>query len=200
MWIDPSETDVATIKILQPESLPIFQKYQDLQSAIISGKARILEVDPYASLLRSEKSIPEKYRQRRDKAWNAIEPLVQDQTGQIFYSYGRGKLLNEREKQTGITKKTIYKFLRRFWQRGLTKNALLPAYDKCGAKGKEREGSERKRGRPSKLTKVNKLPTGININVAIREKFNRGIRLFYEKTEGRTLSRCLSKNTGEIFS
>lgn len=199
LWIDPSETDVATIEILQPESLPIFQKYQDIETAIISGEARILEVDPYAGLLRSEESIPEKHRQRRDRAWEAIQPLVEDQTGQIFHSHGRGKLLNEREQQTGITKKTIYKFLRRYWQRGLTRNALLPTYDRCGAKGKEREGSERKRGRPSKLAKVNKLPTGININAAIREKFNRGIRLFYEKTEGRTLQDAYQKTLEKFF-
>jgi len=199
LWIDPSGTDVAIIEILNRQALPVFHKCKDIEAAIASGQALVLEVDPYAKLLRSEDSIPDKHCQRRDAAWDVIAPLVEDKTGQIFYSQGRGTLLNEREKQIGWTKKTIYKFLRRYWQGGQTKNALLPLFDKCGAKGKDRKSSGKKRGRPSKIAQVTDLPTGINVNTEIRDKFNRGIRLFYENAEGRTLQDAYQKTLEKFF-
>jgi hypothetical protein len=200
LWIDSSGTDVATIDIISPQALPIFRKYAEIEAAIALGEIQVLEVDPYAGLLRSEDDIPDNHRQRRDAAWEVIAPLIEDTTGQIFYSHGRGALLNAHEKKTGWTKKTIYKFLRRYWQGGQTKNALLPLYDKCGGKGKERQSSTGlKRGRPSKLTKVTSLPTGINVDAAVREKFSRGIRLFYETTQQRTLQDAYQKTLEKFF-
>jgi transposase InsO family protein len=199
LWIDPSGVDVATIKILDPQALPIFQKLAELEVALSTRDADVLEVDPYASLLRSEDSISEKHRQRRDTAWEVIAPLVEDPTGQIFYSHGRGSLLNAHEKQTGWTKKTIYKFLRRYWQGGQTRNALLPLFDKCGGKGKERQSNGVKRGRPSKITKVTNLQTGINVDTTVREKFRRGIRLFYETDEERTLEDAYQRTLEKFF-
>ncbi len=199
LWIDPSGSDVAIIEILNPQALPVFHKCKDIEAAITSDQAKVLKVDPYAQLLRSEDSIQDLHRQRRDAAWKVIAPLVEDKTGQIFYSQGRGALLNEREKQIGWTKKTIYKFLRRYWQGGQTKNALLPLFDKCGAKGRERKSSGKKRGRPSKIAQFTDLPTGINVNTDILDKFNRGIQLFYENAEGRTLQDAYQKTLEKFF-
>jgi len=199
LWVDPSGTDVAVIEILNPQSLPVFHKCKDIEAAITSGQAQVLEVDPYAKLLCPGDSILDKHLQRRDAAWEVIAPLVEDRTGQIFYAQGRGTLLNEREKQIGFTKKTIYKFLRRYWQGGQTKNALLPLFDKCGAKGKDRGSSSKKRGRPSKIAQITDLPTGININAEVRNKFHRGIRLFYETAEGRNLQDAYQKTLENFF-
>ncbi len=108
LWIDSSGTDVATIDIINPNALPVFRKYVEIEAAIASGDLQVLEVDPYATLLRAENDIQEKHRQKRDTAWEVIAPLIEDPTGQIFYSHGRGALLNAHEAKTGWTKKTIY--------------------------------------------------------------------------------------------
>jgi hypothetical protein len=199
LWIDPSGTDVVTIEILNPKALPVFQKHKDIEAAIASNQARVLEVDPYASLLRPEETIPEKHRRRRDEAWEVIVQLVEDTSGQIFFAHGRGTLLNALEKRTGRTKMTIYKYLRRYWQGGQTKNALLPLFDKCGAKGKQRQSQGRKLGRPSKITKVTHLPLGVNVDADIRKKFRRGIRLFYENAQGRTLQDAYQRTLEKFF-
>lgn len=200
LWIDASGTDVVTININSLSALPVFRKYVEIETAIASGEIQVLEIDPYAALLWVEDDISEKYRQRRDAAWEVIAPLVEDASGQIFYSYGRGKLLSAHEEKTGWTKKTIYKFLRRYWQGGQTKNALLPLFNKCGGKGKERQSNPGlKRGRPSRLTKVASLPMGVNVDASIREKFSRGIRLFYETPEQRTLQDAYQKTLEKFF-
>ncbi len=126
LWIDPSYTDVATIELLNPKALPVWQKCKELEEAIVTQQAYILEIDPYAFLLKPEETIPEKHRERRDKAWEIIASLVKDKNGRIFFSHGRGTLLSTWVEKTGCTKMTLYKYLRRYWQGGQTRNALLP--------------------------------------------------------------------------
>ncbi|MCY7323292.1 MAG: hypothetical protein LH660_16185, partial [Phormidesmis sp. CAN_BIN36] len=94
LWIDPSYTDVATIELLNPKALPVWQKCKELEEAIDTPQAYVLGIDPYASLLKPEDTIPERHRERRDQAWEIIAPLVQDKGGHIFFSHGRGTLLN----------------------------------------------------------------------------------------------------------
>ena len=53
LWIDSSGTDASLIEILNPQSLPIFHKCKDLEAAITSGEAHVLEVDPYTNFLKS---------------------------------------------------------------------------------------------------------------------------------------------------
>jgi putative transposase len=185
LWIDPSRTDVATIEINAPKALPKWQKCKDLENVIGNQEARFLEVDPYAELLRPENTIPEHYRQYRDDAWDVIESIVKSEN--VFDPRVRGPLVEEAVKRSGCSKATIYSYLRRYWQGGQTKNALLPLFDKRGGKGKERKSDGQKRGRPSKLSQVTKTTLGVNVNAAIKKKFQRGIKTFYENQNGRTL-------------
>jgi hypothetical protein len=185
LWIDPSRTDVATIEINDPKALPKWQKCKDLENVIGNQEARFLEVDPYAELLRPENTIPEHYRQHRDDAWDVIESIVKSEN--VFDPRVRGRLVEEAVKRSGCSKATIYSYLRRYWQGGQTKNALLPLFDKRGGKGKERKSDGQKRGRPSKLSQVTRTTLGVNVNAAIKKKFQRGIKTFYENQNGRTL-------------
>ncbi|MBW4522821.1 MAG: transposase family protein [Scytolyngbya sp. HA4215-MV1] len=199
LWVDSSYTDVATIELLNPKALPIWQKCKELEEAISSQQAQVLEVDPYASLLKPEDTIPKKHRERRDQAWEVIAPLVEGKDGRIFFSHGRGALLNAWVEKTGCTKMTLYKYLRRYWQGGQVRNALLPLFDKCGAPGKERKSREKKRGRPNKISKITQIPVGVNVDDKIREKFNRGVRQFYENGQGRTLQDAFQKTLEKHF-
>jgi len=199
LWIDPSYTDVATIELLNPKALPVWQKCQELEEAIANQQAQVLEIDPYASLLKPEDTIPERHRERRDQAWEIIAPLVEDNDGHIFFSHGRGTLLNAWVEKTGCTKMTLYKYLRRYWQGGQTRNALLPLFDKCGAPGKERQSQGKKRGRPSKISQVTHIPVGVNIDDKMREKFRQGVRKFYENAQGRTLQAAFQKTLEKYF-
>lgn len=199
LWIDPSYTDVAKIELLNPKALPVWQKCNELEEAIATQQAHVLEIDPYASLLKPEDTIPEKHRERRDRAWEIIAPLVENKDANIFFSHGRGTLLNAWVEEIGCTKMTLYKYLRRYWQGGQTSNALLPLFDKCGAPGKERQSREKKRGRPSKISQVTQMSVGVNVDNKIREKFSQGIRKFYENIQGRTLQDAFQKTLEKYF-
>jgi hypothetical protein len=198
--IDPSGTDLVTIEINNPKALPIWQKCKEFEEAIAAGELCILQVDPYAVLLRPESEIPEAHRQRRDRAWEVIAPIVESQNGEAFIQSYRGSLVAEAARCTGSIKKTIYNYLRRYWQGGQTKNALLPLFDQCGGKGKERHSSSNiKRGRPSKLAKATETPLGVNVNEKMRKIFRRGIKLFYENPQGRTLKDAFQLTLERFF-
>ncbi|MBD2566593.1 Mu transposase C-terminal domain-containing protein [Anabaena lutea] len=199
LWIDSSGTDVVTIEISNSKALPKWQKSKELETAIASQEIRILKIDPYMGLLRPENTISDKHCQRRDRAWEVIAPLVEGDIELIFNARDRGQLIEATVERTGCIKKTIYNYLRRYWQGGQTKNALLPLFDRCGAKGKERKVSNCKRGRPSKLSKVTDIPLGINVNDDIRKYFSRGIALFYETQQGRTLKDAFQKTLEKFF-
>ncbi|WP_206758340.1 MULTISPECIES: Mu transposase C-terminal domain-containing protein [Calothrix] len=188
-----------TIEINNSKALPKWQKSKELETAIASREIRILEVDPYAGLLRPENSISQNHLNRRDRAWEVIGPLVERNTELMFNPRDRGPLVEATAERTGCIKKTIYNYLRRYWQGGQMKNALLPVFDRCGAKGKERKPSNCKRGRPSKLSKAMEMPIGVNVDDEMKKCFHRGIKAFYENRQGRTLKDAFQLTLEKFF-
>jgi putative transposase len=199
LWIDPTATNVVMIDIADNRALPVWRSYAEIESALVTTKVHILELDPYARLLCPESSLSENERRRRDESWSLIAPLVKEPGGEIFLPAERGPLVAAVAEHTGRTKRLIYGYLRRYWQSGQTKNALLPHFDRCGGKGKERSSSERKRGRPSTIGRATGQPTGINVDADIRERFHRGIRLFYENRAGRRLTQAYQLTLEKFF-
>jgi putative transposase len=71
----------------------------------------------------------------------------------------------------------IYAWLRRYWIRGQTPNALLPDYHRSGAPGKERlasDPSSPKRGRPRETNGDDTIHPGFNATSDVIAKLRRG--------------------------
>jgi hypothetical protein len=176
LYIDPSRTDVITIDVKAKDALPLFRKYEELRLEIIADRAHIL----FKAGLYSAPSLPDeghkkyaKYIEERDEAWELIAPLVELQDHKLFNRKERGRLVAALAKKTGRRKQTIYNRLRRFWQRGQTKDALIPAWENVG-KPKDEEGrkiGDKKIGRP----RAGKDP-GRNVTPEDREIFDKGIK------------------------
>lgn len=177
LWIDFSGADVVTIDIYDPYAQPILQKHEHMMAAIAANRASILQEDPYAKILRSYVELKEEQRQRVDKAWSAIFLIVTKEES-LFDPVKRSQLIKEAVKQTGRTEPTIRKDLRRYWQRGQTKNAIIPDFNKCGEKGKKKRSDGCKRGRKSFLAQARNEEIGVNVDAEIEKKFRKGIRLF----------------------
>ena len=135
LWIDSIGRHAAVIDVLDPKALPVLQECEMIEKAIAAHEARLLTVDPYANRLRPEGDIPIQHRQLRDDAWESIASLVEAPNNAILNPKGRGVLVAAAADRAGCTKSTIYKRLRRYWQGGQTRNALLPRFDRCGGQG-----------------------------------------------------------------
>lgn len=173
LWIDEYGEYVYTIDIYSNKGLPIFRAVSDINEAIQNKSAAIIEIDLYIRT-RKEDEITEKNKNLRDRAWEIIQPLVQTSNEPDIYDRNkRGKLINEVVQKYDVASKMVYKYLRKYWQRGQTKNALLPDYDKSGGKGKAKTPSEKKLGRPRKIG------TGMNVDEDTKQVFRVAISRYY---------------------
>lgn len=205
LWLDPGGQQVVMIDIFDSNALPVLWERSAVLAAVAAHEARILTADPYAAWQQPEEDIPDQHRLLRDKAWQAIAPLVEDLGEPVFFPQKRGRLVAEAAERAQCTKKTIYKWLRRYWQGGQTKNALLPRFDHCGGRGKERIKQEGpwdsvKRGQPGVLVRAGRERPGINVTLDIRDRLQRGWRLFYENRQEMTLTQAYQRTLEKFFN
>ncbi len=199
LWIDPSHTDAYLFDVQDPKAMPVWRRIADLESGIRQGDAKILAEDPFLIGMRSEEDISDLHRAHRDQAWSVIQPLVERADNTVFVAATRGPLVDEALALSGVVKTTVYAYLRRYWRGGQTKNALLPAFDRRGGKGKDKGVSEHKRGRPPRRAQATQ-ETGINVDDTIKAKFQRGIHLYYENREGRSLTEAYQLVMERLFN
>lgn len=109
-----------------PESFP----YADIESLPVVTPTMGETVDISSSRL-----------EMRDKAWARLQPLLAD-TAVLLDPRERHFVLDTHAEQIGCSKRTLYKDLRRYWQRGMDKNALLADYDKSGRSRKTTDSGE----------------------------------------------------------
>ncbi|WP_448191400.1 hypothetical protein [Azospirillum sp. sgz301742] len=164
LWIAPMGRGLFAIEIKSATALPTFHEMSDVQALIDENALLIREDDPWLAPV-SEVGIPADHKAKRDAAWALIEPLVKDQPA-IFVTQSRGRAIRRVMAANRVTNQTLYRLLRRYWQRGMTPNALLPDYAKCGAPGKDRAITEQ--------TKLNLVSNGygnIVIDANVRSLF-----------------------------
>lgn len=212
LWFEPGGEVAVTIRIDDPKAQPVQRIRGELEAAVEAGDARVLTIDPYAPLCqRPEQEIKKAHRRHRDESWERIAPLVEGGDPRIFAFHARRSPVAARAREIGCHRKVLVELLRRYWQRGQSKNALLPAFDRCGWRDrsdearsrKNGEGEEReevKLGRRSALSKRLERPTGVNVNKSILKKFRSGIRLFYERRDKKSLKRAYKETLAKFFN
>ena len=173
LWFSPDSAGAAIIDVCEEKALPIIVRLDGLIEDVREKRARLLNPDPYLVLV-IEASIPPSHKTIRDDAWSIIKNLV-DKEPEIYKRDERGKILKAAIAEHKITLNTVYRYLRRYWQRGQTPNALLPDYANSGGRGKERHSTGKKRGRP----RLYGGQKGINVTPDIRRVFRVAVDRYY---------------------
>jgi hypothetical protein len=159
---------------------PFLRKRVDLEGALKDGKAIIIAQDPCVSALRP--NLPPEHQKVRDAAYEVIRELVEDKQCLVYDRKTAGPeirraaathSLQEDKKPVHIT--TVYKYLRRYWQRGAIPDALQPDLNRCGGRGKERQIGELKLGDVN----INGEHVGINVTKQVKECFDKAIEKYY---------------------
>lgn len=204
LWLAPSGREVVMFDVQDEQVWPIWRERAEVERAIQADEARILTADPYARLLLPDDELVVKHQAHRDMIWSIIRPLVETEGGQprleIFLPLERGRLIAARVDETGRSRRLIYRDLRRYWRGGQSKNGLLPHFDRCGGQGREHQSGQYKRGRPTNLAQVTNQVQGINADETVRQRFRRGIKLFYENGTGRPLSQAFDLTLKKFFN
>ncbi|TVX91606.1 Mu transposase C-terminal domain-containing protein [Paenibacillus agilis] len=195
LWISPARDTVISIAVNDDKAFPIMKTYSEYTAGIESNLCKQIEwINTSVPLLDS--AIEPEHLSLRDKSWDAIKDIVSDEPGCFDKRY-RGSCVREAQERTGLHKSTIYRYLRRYWQGGKLKNALLPHYTNCGNYGADRTPTEVKRGRPRKFQDE---PTGINIDEETKQLLRSGIRLFYNSKDKAPLKHAYQKTLEKFFA
>lgn len=209
LWIEPEGTCLYVIDINDVSAWPMYRRMDELTEALANKAALVLENDPYASLVRPDDGIKPKHRARRDEYWELIEPLI-GAVPLIFQRFGKNSLVHQLGKNAK-RKGTVYEQLRRYWQRGQTKNALLPLYERSGWRAPDKDSrgqhcvrktrtgvvSKTKLGCKTRTT-IDGKPIGINVDDDVLRCFRAGRDMIYENRKG-VSKRMAYQRTLELF-
>lgn len=195
LWVDIQRDVAFIIDIFANIYSPSLRILSDIKDDINTGNATILSEDPWFRSV-AEEDIKTSIKERRDKAWNIVSYILDScNEPQIYNSELRSRYIKEASSKYEVAERTIYEYLKKYWQRGKTKNALLPDYYKCGGKGKEKSDSENKRGRPRKYN-----CKGVNVNTKIKRVFRLALNKFYYTTKENSLMTAYILMRKEYFA
>ncbi|MRW93869.1 hypothetical protein GJ699_28145 [Duganella sp. FT80W] len=168
LWISPEQSHAYVFDVAAHSAEVELIHLSVLHADIRAGHASVLPADPYLMVV-SQELLPAKHLQLRARAWEIIGALVA-QEPDIYEARLRGQMIAQATAQHDVSHPTIYRYLRRYWQRGQTPNALLPDYGNSGGRGKVRQSSAGvKRGRPRKNGA--EAGPGLNADEEIRRTF-----------------------------
>jgi len=174
LWISPDLEKVVIIDIDDRLALPVFNEYKSVIDDIQENRAELIpSKDPHFFIV-NEASLSQADKDCRDRRWHIVQGLI-GQEPSIYSNKGRKKILAAAVKNDIASKPTLLKYLRLYWQRGMTKRAMLTGYRNCGGKGKDREPSYVKRGVPrSKEPNIGK-----NVTEDDKKMIKKGIKRHY---------------------
>lgn len=174
------------INIESDSALPEYIERGLLIESIEQGDC-FLDADPFKHLALIVEDANSKNAIKRDKNFKLIQPIVSHQD--FHDPQTRGDLIKSILENHKTTKQTIYRLLRKYWQRGQTPNALLPSYTNKRKDGKERQIGQKKLGRP----RVYSEDKGVVIDEEIKRLFSRIINQYLFTKEKTTLSYAYRK-------
>ncbi|MDI7743464.1 DDE-type integrase/transposase/recombinase [Lysinibacillus fusiformis] len=170
LWIDSGYVIAYVIDINDKNAIPISMLISEIENQINSAIFSLeSNGDIYFKRKPTEKDIV-----HRDKTWAIIEELVKKEP-EIYNKGQRLKLIEEAMLKHNVkSRNTYYKNLRKYWQRGMIRDALFPDY----ASKKEELNYKNKTGRPKSNGK-----SGIIITPEIKSQFERAIKKYYLNTK-----------------
>ena len=195
LWLN-KEQEIGFFINLYSNQLPYAKNITEIEIGINENKILVESQDPFGRIV-NEEDIPENHLTIRDKAWEVIKDIVVLEP-LIYDSSERRKLVLKVCEKFNIHESTVMRYLKKYWQRGKTKNALLPDYYMCGGKGKEKEVGELKRGRPRKNAEI--LGDGINIDEETKRIFRIAINKYYYNASKKSLKLTYELMLRDYFS
>jgi len=124
----------------------------------------------------------EKSKAKWNKHWKVVEFLHKEEP-QIFIDFYFHEHCRKLAHEHHMSRQTIERIVLKFWKRGKSKLALLPDLLNSGGRGKTRNLSSTKRGRPNIYSK-----NSINIDANLAKQIKQSYKKFYLNVEQASLN------------
>ena len=197
LWIDKTKRYLYAICV-NKKGVPKQLNYEDIVYDLNEGISEKIKEDIYFEY-RDENELTKAEIEGREKAWDIIKDMVNIVNyPYIFSSKHRVKMVKRIIDEKGVSKPTIYNYLKRYWIGGQTKNSLIPKYANSGGLGREKDLKDKKVGRPRKNIDIR--GEGVNITKEIKIIFKEVIDKFYYNEDELTLMQVYVLMLRDYFS
>jgi hypothetical protein len=127
LFLDPDTRELAVINVETKDALPYFRSLSEIEIAVETGSAILLESDLFTPPRLTEDDLEspkfKKLKQHRDKALKIIAPLfIRENAGRMLFVKDRASLIETRIKEIAdwpkeqrVSKSIIYRYCRRWW-------------------------------------------------------------------------------------
>ncbi|USK62283.1 Mu transposase C-terminal domain-containing protein [Peribacillus asahii] len=183
--IEIEESYVYIVSIDANTSMPRKELYSSLVTDIEQKEWLIIN-DPFARVV-VEDELTDVQTEKRDADWEVIQMYCLQHMNSLLQKSGRETKIKEIATELNVTPTKVKKLLSRYWQRGMSKNAMLPDYANSGGRGKIKKLSNDKIGRPRRVTVNGEYRSGINITDEIKTQFEHVINKYYRKANNYSL-------------
>ncbi|SHK48535.1 Mu transposase C-terminal domain-containing protein [Paramaledivibacter caminithermalis] len=198
LYVDSDRACLYYVNIDSVTSMPRKETIEKIE-AEIKNNLLVQIKDPYITTY-SEDKLSDLQKEKRDTDWEIVDSFWQSSKDQLLNKKGREKKIREIAEEANLSIFKIKKIFSRFWQRGMTKNALLPDYINSGGKGKSKKLSKNKVGKPRKVNLVGEAIEGINVTEEIKKIFEVSINRYYRKKEKPSFKLVYDSMLREFFS
>jgi len=166
LWLDENYVIAYVIDVLDKKALPFIMKIKDIEEKIKSGDYTLIIND----ISFFKRKLTDKDIAHRDRSWGLISEMI-TKVPDVLQKNQRKKLITEAMLKHNIKSHvTFYRLLRKYWQRGMIKDSLLPDY----ALNKKEANYVEKTGRPKKNGKK-----GIIITEEVKNQFSKSVKKYY---------------------
>lgn len=188
LWVDYQVNELITIELDTDKFNLLFHPIAMIEEKVISKTITIEHTNANDRLISLEDLTPIQIEQM-EKNYEMIMSIASiTNEPMCFDKDKRGKMIKAATEQFNVSKKCIYKQLRRYWQSGKRKSSLAPHYASCGNKGKDKKLGAKKTGRPSNYACFSGIETGSNVDEETKEIFKSSINKYYLNTNKLSLA------------
>lgn len=198
LYIDEQKGLFSYVNVDSGLCAPKWENYNKAQEEI-ENSVLIKITDPYMKNI-DESKLSSIEKEKRDIYWQLINEVWQNRKLELLDKKTRGIVLQEISESSQISTITLRRMFSRFWQRGMSKNALLPDYKNSGGKGKQRNLSESKVGRPKKANYNGDVINGINITEEIKKQFEVALNKYYRASNKISIMETYNYVLRDFFS
>ncbi|OAB35658.1 hypothetical protein PMSD_12985 [Paenibacillus macquariensis subsp. defensor] len=135
--IEIEESNVYVVNIDTTSAMPKRELYNHLELELTQGELLIIS-DPFAKAIPDSELTPVQIN-KRDEDWVTVENFILPNMRELLKKLGREAKIVEIAARSGLGKTKVKKLLSRYWQRGMSKNAMLPDYANSGGRGKTKK-------------------------------------------------------------
>ncbi|KAI3349978.1 Mu transposase C-terminal domain-containing protein [Clostridium botulinum] len=198
VFIDKNIGRCYFVKLNGDTAMPQFMYINEIEDLINEGNIIVVQ-DPYSKVVIEDK-IPDKEKNIRDEKWKIIEYIWYENRTKFLNKKIRNEIITDASIKFNCNIQYVKRTVTYFFQRGMTKNALLSNYDNSGGAGKLRKSLNKKRGRTRSSEKNGEIIEGINIDEISLNVIKMSIKLFYLKKEKKSLAEAYRYMLRKFYS